>query len=164
MDPDILARFKLYGPEGLEEKDRPRANPMFLDFETPGKSRWNEAVCSEFLFFMRGREDELLSQGIPLPNRDERHEIFFNRFGVLKRTYKDIEARDLPDGTMETLDQVRDRVSRTDQRRLDEARRHTRRREVLSQSHKAFQPILTKLPTVAVSHTVRDHKGEHVQC
>lgn len=132
VNPDILARFKLYGVEGLEEKDRPRAKPMFLDFETEGRSRWNEAVCSEFLFYMRGREHQLLEKGVPLPDLNQRDELFFSRISTLKKSYRKIQARDLPDGTTETADQVRDRVRSMDQGRRGEARRNTRRREVLS--------------------------------
>lgn len=145
LDPTILKLYNSGRFNEIPQSAMPGTRPFLLDFTSgSGLSRWNTAIWGHFRAFLRGRESVLSEKRVPLPTEEELMDMFASRIATLRRYVKDIEARERPDGTVETQNEIDERIDRSDKRKLAEARRNARRHEVISRVLVIHELILIK--------------------
>lgn len=144
VDPTILALYNSGRFSEIPQSAMPGTRPFLLDFTGSGLSKWNIAVWGHFRAFLHGRETVLSEKRVPLPTEEELMDMFVARIATLRRYVRDLEARERPDGTVETQNEINERINRSDKRKLDEARRNARRHEVISRVLVIHELILIK--------------------
>ena len=79
---------------------------------------------------------------IEFPSEAYAHELFMNRINRLRRYVDETRRKRLPNGERESLDQIRERIAKKDEKRRDESRDNTRRAEVMSLNILTFVWVL----------------------